>query len=273
MRYISDTLCHFVGRSKNSDDERFELLLKIINDRQLKVNLKNPDHPVISSDMDYQGERLGEVFRRCDCVCFCDIPDDMLEIHTTKYSKFGIGFSKSFLSKLGVRPMLYVPKHGKIVEFPRTNSPLEPPMDYYQHLNRLYNTFLPILMLVNQYMPLHIQLPNLCSFSKDAQNAINQWEPQTIQRIMNGEGHSMLYSSLVAFEMFLAYVKVFDETLDENDPDNYYMEREWRSIVSINFSVSDIQKVYLPSEYYKELFLEQHPDYKGDFWIFNSKQG
>lgn len=40
----------------------------------------------------YMGEHVGEILERCDCVCFCDIPDESLNIHTNKYSKFGMGF-------------------------------------------------------------------------------------------------------------------------------------------------------------------------------------
>ena len=271
MNYISDTLCHFVGRSKSSDDERFELLLKIIKDQKLKANLENPDQPVISSNVDYRGDRLGEVFNRCDCVCFCDIPNEMLEIHTLKYSKFGIGFSKTFLSKKGVHPVMYIPAHGKIVEYPPTKTPLEPPMDYYLHLSRIFSCFNSLLLLLAQLNPLDNQLYEAYLNRADIRNRIDQWDKQTVQKIMNHESHDMLFSESIAFAMFLAYVKIFDETLDESDPDNYYMEREWRGITSINFSIDDIQKIYLPNTHYKKLFLEKLPDYKGDFWIFDEK--
>jgi len=109
MSYISDHLCHFVGRSCANDDARFDLLVKIIREQQLKANLKNPDNPELRTSSRYTGERLGEIFEQCDCVCFCDIPDDMLGIHTSKYSRFGMGFNKTFLAQNGARPVMYVP--------------------------------------------------------------------------------------------------------------------------------------------------------------------
>lgn len=263
MNYISDTLCHFVGRSMNSDDERFELLLKIIVEQQLKANLESPHNPVISSDIDYKGEHLGEVFRRCDCVCFCDIPDEMLEIHTSKYSSFGIGFSKTFLSKQGVHPVLYIPSNGKIIEYPDTKTPHKPSMAYFLHLSRLFGSFMPILLYCIQENPLENQLSLLYSARSETRNMINQWDSKMVQHILNKESFDMLFSESVAFGMFLAYVKIFDETLDENDPNNYYMEREWRSITSINFSLADIEKIFLPNTHYKDLFLKKFPDYKG----------
>ena len=61
------------------------------------------------------------------------------------------------------------------------------------------------------------------------------------------------------------------ETLPEDDPDNYYMEREWRCIHNIKFDLSDIKKIYLKSERYKEKFVEHFPAYKGEFYVFEEK--
>ena len=82
--YVSNVLCHFVGRSLKTDDDRFDLLVRIIKEGQLKANLEKPNSPSTSSTWTYSGERLGEIFQQCDCVCFCDIPDNLLGIHTQK---------------------------------------------------------------------------------------------------------------------------------------------------------------------------------------------
>lgn len=70
--YVSNVLCHFVGRSLKTDDDRFDLLVRIIKEGQLKANLEKPNSPSTSSTWTYSGERLGEIFQQCDCVCFCD---------------------------------------------------------------------------------------------------------------------------------------------------------------------------------------------------------
>ena len=114
--YTSNLLCHFVGRSKKTDDERFDLLITIIKGTQLIANIANPNNPVSHFQSGYQCEHVGEVFGKCDCVCFCDIPNESLGIHTDKYSKFGMGFEKNFIAEQGAHPVMYVPKNYDIVE-------------------------------------------------------------------------------------------------------------------------------------------------------------
>lgn len=270
--YISDLLCHFVGRSKDNDDERFELLVDIIHEQRLRANVEAPDHPQIASDIDYKGERLGELFRRCDCACFCDIPDEMLEIHTTKYSKFGIGFPRNFLSQLGARPVIYVPANGNIIEHPPTKSPKNTPREYFVYLSRLCNAFSGLLLALNSVVPVKQLFWYAYNVNSDFKALAGKWDKMTIQKINNEESHDMLFSEMIALNMFLAYVKIFDENLEKDDPNNYYMEREWRSISSISFSLQDIAKVYLPSQDYKERFVREFPDYVGQFWIFNEDE-
>lgn len=38
--YVSSTLRHFVGRSLANDDDRFDLLTKIISEGKLRANIK-----------------------------------------------------------------------------------------------------------------------------------------------------------------------------------------------------------------------------------------
>lgn len=265
--YISNLLCHFVGRSLQTDDERFDLLIRIINEGKLKANLQKPDHPSISSSWNYSGERLGEIFEKCDCVCFCDIPDDMLNIHTQKYSKLGMGFDKTSLSMRGVRPVSYVPLHSIIKEASSTSTPISSPSEYYTYLSNLSNTLLPLLMLYNTSYPIANGLKSMAIHNPNIQEVLHSLDDSVTSSLLDGRAHQMLYSLLVGWATQNAYIKVFDETLALNDPDNYYMEREWRSIKSIDFKLDDIQKIYLPSAKYVERFKDIFPLFKGDFYI------
>lgn len=65
--YTSNLLCHFVGRSKTREEERFELLVNIIRGEKLISNILNPND---SSSIFNSGDcckNVGEVFSTCDC--------------------------------------------------------------------------------------------------------------------------------------------------------------------------------------------------------------
>jgi len=114
--YTSNLLCHFVGRSKENDNERFDLLKNIIEGKTLIANLSEPENPQSYFQRGDNCKNVGEVFSKCDCVCFCDIPDHALSIHINKYSYFGLGFNKEFIAAQGARPVMYVPKNYPIIE-------------------------------------------------------------------------------------------------------------------------------------------------------------
>ena len=65
--------------------------------------------------------------------------------------------------------------------------------------------------------------------------------------------------------------KVFDANLPEDHIDNYYMEREWRSLKSIDFDLNSIQKIYLSNQDYKNKFVSEFPLYAGEFFLFDEK--
>lgn len=269
MSYISKVLCHFVGRSKKSDEERFDLLCQIIKEKQLKANLDTPDNPSLQTNGAYKGDHLGEVFEKIDCVCFCDIPDDMLEIHTLKYSKFGMGFSKTFLTQQGARPVTYVPVHTCIKEPAQTNTPKSTSSEYFLYINKLAVYFNSIISLLNQAAPFKNQLALIVATNPDLVNYIKLLDGKIVQNVLDGKAQEMLFSEMSAFCTQCAYIKLFDETLPEDDPENYYMEREWRSINSVDFSLKDIEKTYLPDANYQDKFLNEFPEYSGEFVIFD----
>ena len=118
-KYVSNLLCHFVGRSKVNDDERYALLTEILRGGRLLTNILNPDNPVSYFQNGSQCGHVGEVFGKCDCVCFCDIPDDSLKIHTDKYSRFGIGFERLLMYITGMKNI------RDVIPYPRTERSCE----------------------------------------------------------------------------------------------------------------------------------------------------
>lgn len=60
----------------------------------------------------------------------------------------------------------------------------------------------------------------------------------------------------------LSYLKPFDESVPEDNADNYYMEREWRTLTSVRFRLSDVRRVIIP-ENYAPRFRDNVPMYTG----------
>ena len=76
-----------------------------------------------------------------------------------------------------------------------------------------------------------------------------------------------LVSLLERFMIFLdfnvfTYVKIFDESLPDDDINNYYMEREWRTLGSTKFELRDVHRVLLPPSF-AEQFKADFPDFSG----------
>lgn len=135
MRYVSSELTHFVGRSLGTDSERFHLLSRIIEGRALidprhkdrsdcifMGGLRNLDTGEVIEGVEYSSvpnvrhdmkARLSDnQLVQFEMVCFCDIPLEAMQIHCSKYGRFGLAFSKHFLIRQGACPVMYVPKSG-----------------------------------------------------------------------------------------------------------------------------------------------------------------
>jgi len=203
--YISSELTHFVGRSLSSDEERYNLLVKII-----KTGIIRTKH--FSKRGQHRLQRFprnkistNETFN-LDMVCFCDIPVSDFEIHMKKYSYFGLSFNKEFMVSQGMRPVYYIPR--------RT-------FDRREYISDIFNS---------KYLEI-----NDCK------------EIPTFIR------------SFLDFEIF-SFIKFFDSEKEDDDPDNYYMEREWRGLDCIEFNVQDISRIILPSTFIKRFF-QDVPDY------------
>ena len=270
--YTSNLLCHFVGRSKANDNERFDLLLNIIKGGKLIANIRDPENLKSTFEGNYQCEHVGEVFGQCDCVCFCDIPNSSLSIHTAKYGKFGLGFDKDFIARQGAHPVMYIPKNYSIVERGdgsakgKSSTPRTPEM-YYPYLIRLATNLLPLMEIGYIGVDLQQQEKNLESVGLGKH--LDLFDDTVRAAFFNGKYHPLVYNILQGIGNQLAYVKLYDATLADDHPDNYYMEREWRSLENVSFALNDIRAVYLPDQCYVTFFSETYPAYTGDFVILD----
>ena len=106
QRYVSNDLTHFVGRTLIDDDKRYDLLVQII--RSGKLSFPPHDGSPIELALDFSKPVTTDGLALPCIICFCDIPLADLSLHMSKYSQFGISFSKTFLVGAGASPVFYV---------------------------------------------------------------------------------------------------------------------------------------------------------------------
>jgi hypothetical protein len=244
QRYVSRELTHFVGRDQ-PEDEQYNLLIQILKDGWLLADPQNRNevYPFPTDDTfvlnidESQGsiaEDVSQPVFKPLVVCFCDIPIDDLGIHMSKYSRFGLSFLKPFLISKGANPVFYIARHSKAMD-----TILDTREPYFQQEFERYRRLFPV--------------------REDVYNLLKaNMDDDTFQRY---------YGDLLALYKFLAYhvfgfIKVFDDAVAEDNPNNFYMEREWRVLGNMRFEVSDVYRVILPESYAGRL-REDLPDYQG----------
>ncbi|TAK06898.1 MAG: hypothetical protein EPO39_07780 [Candidatus Manganitrophaceae bacterium] len=248
QRYVSRELIHFVGRELPEKDH-YPLLIKILTSGWLTHPPHDPDvsgHLTVNTDarISENGMYYPQI------TCFSDIPIGELDIHIQKFSRFGLSFLKSFLVQHGANPVFYIARNATTRPSPagerRENEgredrrvadrPASPPrVTLAEHFDRT----------IGEYHHLFQQL--------------RQWPQEgeiagPIQRLFS-------IKDFLDYHVF-SFLKFFDESKPENDPENYYMEREWRILGNLHFSLSDIRRIILPESYAARL-REDLPKYVG----------
>jgi hypothetical protein len=123
QRYVSHELTHFVGKGL-SENQQYSLLVNDIlkagwlmhppiDDRQPNEVLRGS--PLVGGTHTPDVDDTEAVYWQS--ICFCDIPVTDLEIHMTKYSRFGLSFLKPFLVGKGANLVLYVAKNSQALPF------------------------------------------------------------------------------------------------------------------------------------------------------------
>lgn len=282
MPYVSSELTHFVGRSKTTDAERYELLRLIVSKGVLldPKFLNSVPIPLVWFDVVsksgevsrenyypspyFEVNRVGTVSENQlvspEIVCFCDIPVEELAIHTAKYSRFGLGFSKDFLLALGANPVFYVAR-GANTTLELKSRGEHPDFFVDEENGGLLAANVPRGEYLDRLRERHFEvLENARAAFQNVADAYERGktDPQMMRRQLVGFVDYMIAS----FSYLFGYMKVFDPSLPDNDPDNYYMEREWRVIGRVPFSLENVVRVLLPPEFEKR-FREDFPAYSG----------
>lgn len=249
--YISEELAHFVGRGKAPDDQ-YSLLVHILRTGWLT---HPPHEPNISGNLSVNlAAKLStnEMYSP-QVVCFCDIPVEDLHIHTSKYSAFGLSLSKELVARHGGAPVLYVPRNARLRVL--RHLPHKQFMAAFSKggVDGLYEE-ISLGELFDQMVPEYHALIDLFS--------------ELIMQTSQTPGVPVEHSRLLRLRHFLAfrllsYVKFFDHQLADDDPDNFYMEREWRVVGNVHFALENVRRIFVPRDYAKRLRVDL-PGFSGE---------
>jgi len=252
QRYISNELTHFVGgniqprepfvKKEEVFQKQYSILTNVLKTglltshpnqkRGIPCLTQYPNTP-ISSNEAYHSM----------AVCFCDIPLRDLGRHIENYSSFGLSFDKKFIAQKGGSPIFYIAE--KSIEECGL-SPGNTKKEYHDQMHEVCKHFFERI----RKEELGDDFP-----SKPGDSVLIN--------LNNGKfiGDIFQIESFLSFHVF-SRMKFFDHTLEDDDKKNFYFEREWRLLGSLDFSLDDVERIILPKEYSRK-FRNDFPDYYG----------
>jgi len=250
QQYVSEELTHFVGRAEPNDDARYKLLLEILRSGSLKSSASAPDSRLPQRIEPDLSKPLSS--NECyvpHCVCFCDIPRNCLRLHMGKYSRFGVAFTKEWLDSRGASPVLYVAR----------DTPVTDQGMVLKEARRLRDNG-RIRQDVYEEIEANSCQVGLHTTVQTAADAMDQMFPRSFLGLTEQLGRPDSYLPQdqrtgiielrrVLFYHLFAYLKFFDHALPDDHPDNYYMEREWRVLRSVDFTLQDVALIIRPRAY------------------------
>lgn len=235
--YISPELYHFVGGHSPGDHEQnFEVLKIVLSSGCISHSPHEVGWGSISYTLDFDKRLAAEEMLVPTVTCYCDIPYDQLHPHLAKYGSFGLSFSRHFLTKSGCRPVTYVPYRPDDWRGVFTGHTL---------LKELESTFWGIHEQSRQHA---------ASNTEKKKSVTLEARPKTLIEALQKAEHTLALR-------VLAFVKPFDSTLDDENPQYYYSEREWRKLGNLVFEAGDIQRVVVHHSFFDRARAEL-PEYQ-----------
>jgi hypothetical protein len=230
---VSDELSHFFGH-RLTDEQGYSQLLSILQSGWLRAGGGRTDTAgeMMISTTGLRALCSDKMFIQ-DIVCFCDIPPADFGIHMEKYGRFGVSFRKPWLIAKGANPVFYVAAGDSPVIL--KDKPNRPRADLFNE-----------------------EVDRLSHLAALVEEGLEKYDEELSPQAMN-------LNQLISFFLHphvFAFIKCFDPALAEDDPDNFYMEREWRVLGAVSFQRSDVRRVILPEELAGRL-REDVPDYTG----------
>jgi hypothetical protein len=235
QRYVSTDLTHFVGAKLKAQRDQYRLLKSILKSCTLKASpgpVTTPQYLLVRKThlpLSSNEACLGSV------VCFCDIPLCDLPLHMSKYSQFGLAFTKDYLAESGALPVIYVPVRGRPALLP------------YEDYGRKrvasqavgFNEFWRLFQRIEEAVPA-IEKAELPEAARDLRRMMRFLECNIVSNF-----------------------KFFDHRLDDTEDEHYYMEREWRVSQNVTFTLGDVTRIIIPESYGGQ-FRRDFPNFDGE---------
>ena len=253
QRYVSRELIHFVGRDLPEKDQ-YALLMKILASGWMTHPPHDPDvsgHLTVNTDARISENQMYYP----QIICFSDIPIGELDIHIQKFSRFGLSFRKSFLVQHGANPVFYIAKNATTRSAPSGGRREVEGREDRRTADRPAHR----ISLAEHFDETIREYHNLFQQLRDSLQRGELIDP--VQRLF----------SIKEFldDHIFSFLKFFDESKPEEDPENFYMEREWRILGNLRFTLGDIRRIILPESYAPRL-REELPKYIGQITFVES---
>ncbi|HEY6460175.1 MAG TPA: abortive infection system antitoxin AbiGi family protein [Polyangiaceae bacterium] len=266
-RYVSNELTHFVGRARADDNDRYGVLLKVLKEGCLTAPPATTSHFGMTFDpFELTGEELVSVHS----VCFCEVPVSDLRVHTRKYGRVGLAFSKSLLVKRGANPVFYVAADSPslVVDHEAYARALAEYVADAAGAERRYGVPFNSFKLRENFARLTTRRKRfheaaadyLPAMSMAIARLISSREPRVPGRVTAAH-----LEAVVDFlnREFFAYVKVFDTSHPDDNRASYYAEREWRVASDVRFSLLDVERIILPDRSFAKRLRVDVPEFDG----------
>jgi len=255
QRYVSKEVTHFVGSGLKEEEEQYSVLVHgILKSGWLKYSPENPDPVEVLREKAFvysKGPSASvEDMYTPYVVCFCDIPISDFEIHMSKYSHFGLSFTKTFLIEKGACPVFYVAENSGTLSLGGM------PEELAARFKNVYPRDLAFRQNINNYLDLFRKLASPRGSSPFT-------EPGPIHLTEEDKRDLRSIQFFLDVNIF-SFLKYFDAKASDENPRNVYMEREWRVLGDVKFKLDDVCRVLIPSKYAKR-FRTDLPEYSGQF--------
>ena len=221
--YVSPELFHFVGARHPDDDEaNFKILTQVINQGQIGNHPGGDGWGRTRYSIKKPPSKFPDDLVVPDVTCFCDIPFEALPRHLATYGPFGISVLKPHAIMHGCRPVIYWPtRHDD--RFGVTGT-----------------TVLEDVWAVYDSLTEHLaQVPEA--------------ERRDLERHLGSRLTSLPKAADALHGLFarelLSFLKFYDSELQDDDKNNFYMEREWRRLGNLKFKPQHVGCLVVPDHF------------------------